>query len=174
MAKFSDLPIEQTKEIIDYERQSRRSASDLASQYTQGLDSVADSIPAGPQIKSQNGGIQEALERKILGRQRQDMKLLKDNVQLEAVNDRFKRLQSAAMLTSQEHAYNEQARAARAAQRQNRKRARGAVLGNVLGIAGAVAGGIATAPMGGIGAAAGAGIGYQVGQGTGNLVGGGM
>lgn len=89
---------------------------------------------------------------------------LKSQIQNAAIQMKMKRLTNAAQLVSAEHQQNERARMNRYIMKQNRKRARAGVLGNILGIAGAAGGAM-------VGGPAGAAAGYGIGQGVGQMAG---
>lgn len=111
--------------------------------------------------------------RYMQGYNRQEKELSTENM-LNANKDNIKKLQIATDMAGQEVELNKQKELLKWKIKQANKAHRGAVLGNVLGIVGAVAGGaVAAAGSFGIGTVGGAAAGYAGGQALGNSIGGG-
>lgn len=168
MASFEHLSDDQSAEIRELGRTAAAPVADLEKSYMSGADL---NMPKFDSSQARIGyGIDpaqaEAIYRKAGAPAQAQFNADKVNMRLMARNDKFKRMEKAAMLTSAELQHNNRVDQMRAIERANRRRARAAVLGNVLGIGGAVAGGFAGGP-------AGAMAGYSIGQGVGQSIGGG-
>lgn len=123
-----------------------------------GDDSYNKSIGANSAL---SGAIRSKYRKGFAQSQRQE----DFNSKIDAHNKYFSRLQTAALLSSEEYKLNEQRRIAIYKAKMNKKAARGRLVGTLLGIAGAVVGAYAGGPMG-------ASAGFAAGQGAGNAIGG--
>ena len=93
-------------------------------------------------------------------------KQIQTETKLMAVNQHMERLQIAAKMAAEEHKQNEYKRLMKWKAREARRAARASVIGNVLGIGGAVVGVAAGGgPMGAM-------AGYNIGSGVGRMSGG--
>lgn len=166
---FYDLPKDQVEDLKQYRSEAKRSSDDLAGQFTEGIGQIGGLVQAdqrGQNVTGVDPAMMDAITRRTQARYARDVGEVNNLAKQQAVEARFSRLKSAADLTAAEHAHNEQVKMAKYADKINRKRARAAMLGNILGIVGAGGGALA-------GGAPGAMAGYQIGQGTGSMAGGG-
>jgi len=163
---FQDVDPETSQRIEDFAKDAGKSSQDL---YQDSISGV-DESPAFLQDKNLSGQLGQgvdsdalvsAIERRASRSAAAKNTLMKSELQTQALESRFRRLQQAAQLSQAEAEQNERARMNRYLRRQNRRRARAAVLGNVLGIAGAA--------VGSMGGPTGAMAGYQIGQGLGQM-----
>lgn len=163
---WAEISKDQHNEIAKIAKEARAPAGSLAQDYLSNINfNPAPNMPRGnPQMYgADNKSMLEAIQRKTDVRFGREMDTLKRRAGIDAVNDKFNRLNQAAGLVNAEFQHNERVRAAKYAEKMNRKSARAGVLGNILGIAGAVAGASA-GPMGAM-------AGYSIGQGVGNMAG---
>lgn len=123
-----------------------------------------ESIPTQSAGMGDNKYLVKAIENRGLRKYRNNAAKLQMETEDQALQMRMRRLNNAAQLVNAEHKQNEQARMNAYIMKQNRKRARAGVLGNILGLAGAGAGAVAGGP-------AGAAAGYSIGQGVGQTAG---
>jgi hypothetical protein len=136
------------------------------------LENVGDSggmLAAPPKIQGfdpeGSAPMLEAIQRKAQTKYQTDLGRIKSQVKQQSQRDIMDRRSRAMNLVAKEQAYNEQVRQAKAMAEQQKKQARAATLGSILGIGGAVVGGLAGGP-------AGAGAGYMIGSGLGGAAGG--
>ena len=150
-----------------------RPAEELAQQYKEEIGigkPMGFLAPSSPKKAQYGQGLSnqemiDAIDRRALRTHKNVMSGLSRKADVDALNNRFNKLNQAAALTSAEIQHNEQVNANRRARRDNRRRARGSVLGNILGLVGAAGGAM-------VGGPAGAMAGYSVGQGVGQMAGG--
>lgn len=165
---FSYIDPEISRQIQGITDQAMQDPGELAEQFKEerGLNRMQGFLR--PEKKSprayglSNEDMMEAIDRRALRSYRNAMRGMKNQAEVDAMNQQFSKLTTAAQLTAAELQHNERVRANRQARKENRRRARGAVLGNILGIAGGVVGGVFGGP-------AGAMAGYSVGQGVGQM-----
>lgn len=133
--------------------------------YLQGTESADKMMNREDSFNSNIGNpMSDAIRSKFSQGYNQDRQSLQRSTGLEARNSYFQKLQSAADLVAKEQALNHQKQMAAYQAKQDKKRARGALVGQVLGIGGMVAGGMAGGPGGAMaGGAIGQGVGQQVG-----------
>lgn len=165
---WAEIGKEQHQEITNISKEAMAPSSRLAQEYLSNVNFNPQSqlMAQDPQMYGfQNKAMLEAVQRKSDVRFNRDMDVLKKRAGIDAVNDKFNRLNAAAGLVNAEFQHNERVKAAKHAEKMNRKAARANVLGNVLGIAGAVVGGVYGGPVG-------AAAGYGLGQGAGQMIGG--
>lgn len=165
--KWAETSQQQHQAISDFANEARAPAGALERDYLSGINFNGPNNlgNANPQMYGlENKSMLEAIQRKSnLGHTR-DMETLKRRAGIDAVNDKFNRLNQAAGLVSAEFQHNQQVKAAKYAEKMNRRAARASILGNILGIGGAVVGGSMGGPMGAM-------AGYGLGQGVGNMAG---
>ncbi len=130
-----------------------------------GLLEAKDNFNSG--INYGDQAMSQAIKQKFGQKQQMGERRMAQEMRSAGQNDYLKKLQVVSQMADQEHQINVQKRILREKQEQAKKAARGAMVGQVLGIAGAVGG--AMIPGAG---AAGAVAGYQVGNAAGNAVGG--
>lgn len=165
-SSFEYTSPEQTAQINYFFQDAKTPSSDLQARYTQDLMAKNPLGDYNSTLEAGTDDIKKQIADKALRGYRATIGAKRNEMELMALNDRFRRLTNAARLVNAEHQHNAQVRMNKYAEKVNRKRAKGQVLGNVLGIVGAGAGLFAGNP------ALGASVGYQLGQGVGNVAGG--
>ena len=170
MATFEGLPKEQHNEISSIARDAGLGSGQIAKSYLGDINNNSQGLmnyrAAQPNYGSNdNKALYDAIDRRSQTEYSKNISALKSKASVDAMNDRFTRLNQAAELVNAEFQHNEAVKQANYADKLNRKRARAAVLGNILGIAGAAGGAM-------VGGPAGAMAGYQIGQGVGGMQGG--
>jgi len=151
---------------------SRKDANQLARETLAGTQSAQRMMRPDESFEAGLGGdisapsLSKAIQSRSMQRFDRDMQDLKAQVNYQSLNKKFKRLGEAAELVAAENEHNARVRQMRYQERQNKKRARGALISSILGVGGAIAGAA-------VGGAPGAMIGSQAGQAAGGLLGGG-
>lgn len=163
---------ETRQDISSFTQGSKRSAQDLARQTLAGQESARRMMRPDESFEAGLGGdisapsLSKAIQSRSMQRFGREMDDLKAQVNYQSLNKKFKRLGEAAELVAAENEHNARVRQMRYQERQNKKRARGALISSILGVGGAIAGAA-------VGGAPGAMIGSQAGQAAGGLLGGG-
>lgn len=162
------VPEDVSQQVTEFAQDSMKPANQLQAEFMTGANTMPGflqpSKPAAVSIGIDNKALVDAINQRALRSYRASKSGLDTTVETMALQSRLNRLTSASELVNAEHRQNQQARMNKYLDRLNRRRARAAVVGNVLGIAGAAAG----AYLGGPG---GAMAGYHLGQGIGQTAG---
>lgn len=116
--------------------------------------------------------LNEAIMRRAMRPAQTEQAMLKREIKDKALQMKFDKMLNAQKMLQAEHQQNERARMNRRAHQINKRRARAATLGAVLGLGGMAAGAAVGGPAGS--AAAGAMIGGSLGRGLGGMSGGGI
>lgn len=164
-----------SKEISDFGREARAGSADQSFRnYSQGNANAAglmnDSGGFDRGLGSSNPEL-SAIKSKYGGQFGREQKRLNLNLLKQGEEDNLRKIQIANQMASEEMAINRQKELLRWQRKQAKKAARGQMIGSILGIVGAGAG----MAMGGEGGrAAGGMVGYSVGSGVGAVAGGGI
>ena len=151
-------------------QQVGQSNQDVANSYGQGAMSAGRGLLNAPSntnssLSYGDQATTSAIQSRYQQKYTQNENALKLDVMKNAQNDHIRNLQSATAMAGQEVEQNRQKALLKWKIDQANKKARGAIVGETLGIVGGVVGGIYGGP-------AGAGAGYAAGSGIGNAVGG--
>jgi hypothetical protein len=169
---------ESSRQAIDAinKRVLNSSADTIAAENLENVGDSGGMLQAAPKVQAYDpegsGAMLQAIQQKAQNKYQADLGRIKSQVKQRSQRDIVDRRSRAMNLVAKEQAYNEQVRQAKAMAEQQKKQARAATLGSILGIGGAVLGGVLGSAGGPMGAAAGAGAGMQIGSGLGGMAGG--
>lgn len=142
---------------------------DLEKAYSAGVDDakglLQDSGKFDEGLSYGDKALGAVIKNKFSGEANRSMARTKQGIKDKANADHFNRLNKTSQLVAEEQRINHEKELMKYQAKMNRQRARSAIVGQVLGIGGAVVGGMYGGPMGAM-------AGYQIGQGAGGMTGG--